>query len=285
MFMAETNDEAWKILRDMLDTVFLQKLLEDSGVSDKLKQVALLLLLVIASDSIYLETSNEAKIILNELKVVLFHQELAPYAYTYKAREILLDMDKEATLSSKTHQCANCVGVPTLGDVNERRSCVKYKCMECRNFTYGQDTVHNDKGTSACSEMQQIMAWANMVRLLVPLAIDVAKSSAYRHASENFTQCLKVWRYSYYIWALPMLFTPKKNIMYLKDALRIFQDQTSCVDVLWRHVSLLLRMQQVLQMKVHTPLTGELLNENRKTLAEFQEKYGRFLPPLPSLSQ
>lgn len=278
IFIAISESNAWNIVHAVLDPEFLHTLIQDLNVTPKHKQVALLLLLVIASDSICSKTSDEAKGLLVELGVVLFHREHHPYAY--KADDILREINIEASLSSQSHTCPKCVAVPNLGVV-EATSCSKYLCAGCQNFTNGRDTVHTAEGTYACPTMQQIAAWANMVHLLVPLARIVANSSEYRHVSEEFTRLLDVWRRAYCFWALPMLFAEKKGITYLKDALSLFEEQTSCVDVLWRHVSLLLHMQKVLQIKVCKPLKKDSLEENRKALAEFQEEYGRFLPPLP----
>ena len=288
MLVAENDESVWRILRAMLDPAFLQSLLQDPAVSHRFKKVALLLLLVIASDSICSETSNKAKEILDELGEVQFCQEYEPYTYTVD--DILQKMNIEASLSSITHKCAKCVDVPTLNDDGDGISCRRYDCVVCLHFGNGRDTVFCTEGTRACPAMQKTMAWANVARALMPLARVVANSSEYTHASEDLALPLDVWRCFYGFWALPMLFTAKKSLKYLKDALGIFEDQTRCSEVLWRHVSLLLHMQRVLQVKVRNPLKGELLDENRKTLVEFQEKYGRFLPPLsspplPSLSQ
>jgi hypothetical protein len=280
MLVAKNKKEAWRILCAMLNPAFLQLLLRDPYVPPHIKKGATLLLLVIASDFICSITSDEAKEILAKLEVVPFDRE--HYPYTHKIDAILQEMDIEASMSSENHKCDRCVAVPTVGDIADGSSCIKYDCQECLHFTHGRDTVHTAEGTHACSVMQQIMAWANMFRLLVPLARVVANSSEYRHVSEQFTQYLDAWRCSYGFRAFPMLFTAKRSIRYLRDALGLFENHTSCPNVLWRHVSLLLHMQQVLQMKVSTPSKGDLLDENRKTLAEFQEKYGRFLPPLPS---
>ena len=287
-FKQKSNEDAWDTICNMLDPAFLQSLLRDPDVSPKLKEVALLLLLVIASDSICKGTSDEAKRVLAELEGVQFCQEHNPY--TYETDAILQKMDSVASMSSENHQCDKCVAVPNLGNIADGSSCSKYNCPMCLHFADGRDTAHKEEGdTHACPAMQKTMAWANMVRALVPLARVVANSSKYKNVSEEFALPFKVWRCFYCFWALPMLFTAKKSLKYLQNALGIFEDQTRCANVLWRHVSLLLHMQKVLQMKVRFPLKGESSTENRKTLAEFQEKYGQFLPPItspaPPLSQ
>lgn len=284
-----SDGKAWRYIMAMLDPEFLLKLMKDPNVSPKHKEVATLLLLVLASECICEQKSNRAKEILVDLDVVKISTDHWPY--TCKTDAILDQMYSDAIRLSENHKCTECVAVPNLGDFAERKSCSKYICAKCLHFADGRDTVHEEEGgTHACPAMQKTMAWVNMVRPFVFLARDVVHSSEYRHVSEDFTRLLDVWRCSYCFWALPMLFTAKKSLKYLQNALGILKDQTGCTDVIWRHVSLLLHMQKVLQMKVNTPLKGELLDENRKTLAEFQEKYGRFLPPLsspplPSLSQ
>ena len=276
-----SDGKAWRYIMAMLDPEFLLKLMKDPNVSPKHKEVATLLLLVLASECICKEKSDEAKRILADLEVVQFHQEHRPY--TYKTDAILCEMYSDAIRLSKDHKCTECVAVPNLGDFAERKSYSKYICAKCLHFADGLDTVHEEEGgTHACPAMQKTMAWVNMVRPFVFLARDVVHSSEYRHVSEDFTRLLDVWRCSYCFWALPMLFTRKQRITYLTDALGIFKEQTECADVIWRHVSLLLHMQKVLQMKVHNPLKGESSTENNEILVMFQTIYGKFLPPLSS---
>jgi len=278
-FFANSEEGAWHIIMAMLDPEFLQTLVNDPDVLPKHKEVATLLLLVLASDCICKKKSNRAKEILAVLEVVKISTEHRPY--TCKTDAILDQMHSDAIWLSKNHKCTECVLVPTLGHA----SCGKCYCEDCMYFTDGRDTVHDEGSTYACQVMQNTMAWANMVRFLVYLARDVVHSSEYKHVSDCFSRLLGVWRCSYCFWALLMLFTKKKGIIYLKDALGIFEKQTKCNDVLWRHVSLLLHMQKVLQMKVRFPLKGESSSENNELLEMFQTKYGKFLPPLSSLSQ
>ena len=272
------DNKAWDIIWAILDPAFLRTLMKDSDVSTELKEVATLLLLVIASNCICDKERDKAKNVLAELGVVLSSTEHEPY--TYEIEDILRQLNMEASRLSKDHNCAKCKPVPTLE--NNRDTCSRHNCAECRHFTDGHDTTCIHGSIYACPTVQGQMAWVNMLRSLVPLAKNVAHSAEYKYVSEDFNQLLGIWRFTFFIWRLPRLFTSTKSSEFLVGVLGLFVVHAGCPGVIWRHVTLLLQMQQVLQIKAQTPLKGETSAENMQTLADFQTRFGEFLPPLPS---
>jgi hypothetical protein len=130
-----------------------------------------------------------------------------------------------------------------------------------------------------------------MIRSLVSLVKVVVNPAEHRPARADPILLLGIWRFTFFIWRLPRVFTAKKSLRWLLSALGLFEDHAGCAGVIWRHVSLLFHIQQILQIKACNPLKGESSAENIQTLAKFQTKYGEFLPPLssppplPSLSQ
>jgi len=272
--------KAWGIIKAIMDTAFLWALMMDPKVTAKIKEVATLLLLVIASNCICDKKRDKAKNVLDELGVVPISTEHEPYTYTYEIDAILRQRYNGAIGLSQDHKCAICVSVPTLE--NNRDTCSRHNCAGCRHFTDGHDTTRIHGSIYACPTVQGQMAWANMLRSLVPLAKNVAHSAKYKYISEDFNLLLGIWRFNFFIWRLPRLFTSTKSSEYLLGALGLFVDQAGCTGVIWRHVTLLLQMQQVLQIKARTPLKGETSSENMQTLAEFQTRFGEFLPPLSS---
>lgn len=279
LFMASNERDAWILMKQLADPESLHELLKDPMTPERERELASFLLIIMAANERKDERQTSAREILNLEGIV---PKLEPVGednrddkdqqlyYEEKLRTKFVKI-KKRTDDMELHDCDKCIRVPLTEEM-----CVECECANCHPHSDGRDTTPRGRDTYACCGMQCDLSWLYMLPHLAELVYVLLEYWTFRPSyfsdsdfvDGNFNRAITEWREYYFLCVFQTQFTPKTSKKQLTKLLSLFSKKYNHEGLIWRHVSLLLHMQQVLQEKG---------GDNQGMLDEFNKMYGHLL--------
>lgn len=281
IFISSNHWSALCSLKKLADPESLHELLKDPMTPKRECELASFLLIIMAANKKKDKRQTHAREILNLVGIV---PKLEPAGedsrddkdrqQQYYEKKLCAEFVKikKKTDDMALHDCDKCVRVPLTEEM-----CVECKCANCHPHSYGRDTTPRGCDTYACCNMQCDLSWLYMLPHLAELVYVLLDYWTFSPSyfsnpdslDENFNQAITDWREYYFLCVFQTQFAAKESKEQLTKLLSLFSKKYNHEGLIWRHVSLLLHMQQVLQG----------MGDNQGMLDEFNKMYGHLLPP------